>query len=109
MAGIVRDLLSLICSADVIPGRFEVRRFITEKSPDHMPRLERFSDSKFRSLLAEKFRDTGYVVLISVSKSYQVRLKYDYDLVYFFCEWWTIGRHRRNENVCRRQMAWQQY
>ena len=60
VAGIVRDLLSLICSADVIPGRFEVRRFITENSPDHLPRLQRFSDSKFRSLLAEKFPDTEY-------------------------------------------------
>ena len=60
MAGIVRDLLSLICSADVIPGRFEVRRFITENSQDHIPRLQRFSDSKFRSLLAEKFPDTEY-------------------------------------------------
>ena len=60
MAGIVRDLLTLICSADVIPGWFEVRRFITENYPDHMPRLERFSDSKFRSLLAEKFLDTEY-------------------------------------------------
>ena len=60
MAGIVRDLLSLICSADVIPGRFEVIRFITGNSPDHIRRLERFSDSKFRALLAEKFPDTEY-------------------------------------------------
>ena len=51
---------SLICSADVIPGRYDVIRFITGNSPDHIPRLERFGDSKFRALLAEKFPETGY-------------------------------------------------
>ena len=60
MAGVVRDLLSLICSADVIPGRYDVVRFIMGNSPDHIPRLERFGDSKFRALLAERFPETGY-------------------------------------------------
>ena len=62
MAGVVRDLLSLICSADVIPGRYDVVRFIMGNSPDHIPRLERFGDSKFCALLAEKFPETGYGV-----------------------------------------------
>ena len=60
MAGVVRDLLSLICSADVIPGRYDVVRFIMGNSPDHIPRLERFGDSKFCALLAERFPETGY-------------------------------------------------
>ena len=60
VAGIVRGLLSLRCSADVIPGRFEVRRLIMENSVDHVPRLQLFSETRFRSLLAEKFPDTAY-------------------------------------------------
>ena len=60
VAGIVRDLLSLICSADVIPGRFEVRKLIMENSADYIPRLQRFSESKCRSLLAEKFPDSKW-------------------------------------------------
>ena len=53
-------MLSLICSADVIPGRYDVVRFIMGNSPDHIPRLERFGDSKFCALLAERFPETGY-------------------------------------------------
>ena len=60
VAGIVRGLLPLKCSADVIPGRFEVRRLIMENSVDHIPRLQLFSDTRFRSLLVEKFPDTAY-------------------------------------------------
>ena len=53
-------MLSLICSADAIPGRYDVVRFIMGISPDHIPRLERFGDSKFCALLAERFPETGY-------------------------------------------------
>ena len=52
----------MICSADAIPGRYDVVRFIMGNSPDHIPRLERFGDSKFCALLAEKFPETGYGV-----------------------------------------------
>ena len=55
MAGIVRGLLSLKCSADVIPGRFEVRKLIMENSADYIPRLQLFIESRFRYLLAESF------------------------------------------------------
>ena len=55
-------MLSLLCSADVIPGRYDIVRFIMQNSADFIPRLERFSDSKFCALLAEKFPETGYGV-----------------------------------------------
>ena len=31
-----------------------------ENSVDHIPRLQLFSETRFRSLLAEKFPDTAY-------------------------------------------------
>ena len=58
VAGIVRGLLSLVCSADVIPGQFEVRRLILKNAT--FTRLERFGETRFCSLLAEKFSDTAY-------------------------------------------------
>ena len=67
VAGAVRDLLSLICSADVIPGRYDVVIFIMGNSPDHIPRLERFGDSKFCALWRKGFLKLDMVrVMISV-------------------------------------------